>query len=40
MKGTYQHCAEHYLNRYLSGFDFQYNYRVKNGFDDAERADM
>lgn len=40
MRGTYQHCAEHHLNRYLSEFDFRYNYRVKNGYDDAERADI
>ena len=40
MKGTYQHCAEHHLNRYLSEFDFRYNHRTKNGYDDAERADI
>jgi len=40
MRGTYQHCAEHHLNRYLSEFDFRYNYRVRLGYDDAERADI
>ena len=40
MKGTYQHCKEVHLNRYLSEFDFRYNYRIKNGYDDAERADI
>ncbi len=40
MKGTYQHCKEAHLNRYLSEFDFRYNYRIKNGYDDAERADI
>lgn len=40
MKGTYQHCKENHLNRYLSEFDFRYNHRVRLGYDDAERADI
>jgi len=38
MKGVYQHCKKHHLHRYLAEFDFRYNYRVKNGYDDTERA--
>jgi transposase-like protein len=39
MKGTYQHCAEKHLHRYLAEFDFRYNNRVALGIGDAERAD-
>jgi transposase-like protein len=38
MKGVYQHCSEKHLARYLTEFDFRYNYRVKLGFNDADRA--
>lgn len=38
MKGTYQHCAEKHLHRYLAEFDFRYNNRVGLGLDDTERA--
>jgi transposase-like protein len=38
MKGTYQHCKEKHLHRYLAEFDFRYNHRVKLGFNDGERA--
>lgn len=40
MKGVYQHCGHHHLNRYLAEFDFRYNNRVALGVDDAERADI
>lgn len=40
MKGVYQHCKKHHLHRYLAEFDFRYNYRAKNGFDDSSRAMM
>lgn len=40
MKGVYQHCAEKHLHRYLSEYDFRYNYRVKLGYNDGERADL
>jgi transposase-like protein len=40
MVGTYQHCGEQHLQRYLAEFDFRANHRVKLGFDDATRADM
>ena len=28
MRGTYQHCAEKHLHRYLAEFDFRYNNRI------------
>jgi hypothetical protein len=40
MRGTYQHCAEKHLQRYLSEFDFRYNNRVALGVNDVERADQ
>ena len=38
MKGVYQHCAERHLHRYLAEFEFRYNTRVANGFNDTARA--
>lgn len=38
MRGTYQHCAEKHLHRYLAEFDFRYNARVALGVDDEQRA--
>lgn len=38
MKGVYQHCGEQHLHRYLAEFEFRYNTRVANGFDDRARA--
>ena len=38
MKGTYQHCAEKHLHRYLAEFDFRYNNRSGLGVNDTERA--
>ena len=40
MKGTYQHCAEKHLHRYLAEFDFRHNNRVALGVDDTARADQ
>jgi transposase-like protein len=40
MVGTYQHCGEQHLQRYLAEFDFRANHRAKLGFDDAARADI
>ncbi|MGE3642727.1 MAG: IS1595 family transposase [Beijerinckiaceae bacterium] len=40
MHGTYQHCAEKHLHRYLAEFDHRYNTRAALGFTDAMRADM
>ncbi|MGQ0740793.1 MAG: IS1595 family transposase [Alphaproteobacteria bacterium] len=38
MVGTYQHCGEQHLHRYLNEFDFRYSHREATGFDDASRA--
>jgi len=38
MRGVYQHCAEQHLHRYLAEFEFRYNTRTANGFDDRQRA--
>ena len=38
MRGVYQHCAEHHLHRYLAEFEFRYNTRTANGFDDRARS--
>jgi transposase-like protein len=38
MKGVYQHCAKRHLHRYAAEFEFRYNHRVGNGFDDLMRA--
>lgn len=40
MVGTYQHCGEQHLDRYLAEFDFRQNTRAKLGIDDATRADI
>jgi hypothetical protein len=39
MRGTYQHCAEKHLHRYLAEFDFRYNNRIALGVDDGTRAE-
>lgn len=39
MHGTYQHCGEAHLHRYLAEFDFRYNRRAKIGFTDTMRHD-
>jgi transposase-like protein len=39
MRGTYQHCSEQHLHRYVAEFDFRYNNRAGLGIEDAERAD-
>lgn len=38
MKGTYQHCGEKHLHRYLAEFDFRYNARSALGVEDEARA--
>lgn len=38
MKGVYQHCGEQHLHRYLAEFEFRYNNRIANGFDDRQRS--
>ncbi len=39
MVGTYQHCNERHLHRYLAEFDFRYSNRVKLGIDDVARTE-
>ncbi|HMI95008.1 MAG TPA: IS1595 family transposase [Micropepsaceae bacterium] len=38
MIGTYQHCGEQHLQRYLNEFDFRYSNRTAMGIDDDGRA--
>jgi hypothetical protein len=38
MVGTYQHCGEQHLDRYLAEFDFRANNRAALGVDDAMRT--
>jgi hypothetical protein len=40
MVGTYQHCGEQHLHRYLTEFDFRYSNRQSLGIDDATRAEI
>jgi transposase-like protein len=40
MRGTYQHCAEKHLHRYLAEFDFRYNNRSALGVNDFIRAEI
>lgn len=37
MTGTYQHCNEKHLKRYLAEFDFRYNERETLGINDKDR---
>jgi transposase-like protein len=39
MKGTYQHCSEKHLHRYLAEFDFRYNNRAALEVCDHVRAE-
>lgn len=38
MRGTYQHCGERHLHRYVVEFDFRHNNRAALGVEDLERA--
>ena len=40
MVGTYQHCGEQHMQRYLAEFDVRMNHRVKLGYSDDMRADV
>jgi transposase-like protein len=40
MIGTYQHCGEQHLKRYLAEFDFRYNNRAALEISDRQRADL
>ncbi len=37
--GTYQHCGEAHLHRYLAEFSFRHKHRTALGFTDAMRTD-
>jgi transposase-like protein len=39
MRGTYQHCSEKHLHRYLAEFDFRHNNRIALGINDTMRAE-
>ena len=39
MRGTYQHCKEKHLHRYLAEFDFRYNARSALGVEDEARTE-
>jgi transposase-like protein len=39
MKGTYQHCKEKHLHRYLNEFDFRFSNRMALGVSDVSRAE-
>lgn len=39
MRGTYQHCAEKRLHRYLAEFDFRHNNRIALGVNDTMRTE-
>jgi hypothetical protein len=38
MRGTYTFCGEQHLQRYLTEFQFRYNYRSGLGVSDRERT--
>ncbi len=40
MIGTYQHCGEQHLQRYLNEFDFRYSNRKALGINDTMRSEI
>src|SRR3984893_11480663 len=38
LRGTYQHCSEQHLQRYLNEFEFRYSNRAGLGINDGERT--
>ncbi|WP_426037498.1 IS1595 family transposase [Cypionkella sp. TWP1-2-1b2] len=40
MKGVYQHCGKRHLHRYAAEFEFRYNNRIANGFNDDARVEF
>ncbi|MDT8758194.1 IS1595 family transposase [Sphingomonas psychrotolerans] len=40
MRGVYQHCGEQHLHRYVAEFNFRYNFRAANGFNDGDRSEQ
>ncbi len=39
IKGSYQHCKEKRLHRYLNEFDFRFSNRIALGINDVDRAE-
>ena len=39
LRGTYQHCSEKHLHRYLAEFDFRHNNRIALGVNHTMRAE-
>lgn len=40
MRGVYQHCGKKHLHRYVAEFEFRYNNREANGFNDRDRSEQ
>ena len=40
LTGTFHSVSEQHLQRYATEFDFRWNYRIKTGYNDAQRAEM
>ena len=38
LAGKFRSESEQHLQRYCHEFDFRWNYRIKTGFDDVQRA--
>lgn len=38
MKGVHQHCGQAHPHRYPAEFEFRYNHRSANGYEDAQRT--
>jgi len=38
--GTFHHVGEQHLQRYVTEFDFRWNYSTAKGYNDRERADV
>jgi hypothetical protein len=38
LRGTYRHCSEQHLQRYLSEFELRYSNRARLGINDGERT--
>ncbi len=40
LHGTFHHVSPQHLHRYTNEFDFRYNYREAQGFNDVQRANQ
>jgi hypothetical protein len=38
--GTFHHVSSHHLQRCVNEFDFRYNHRASQGYNDADRAQI